>query len=83
MTAHSVVTATPKYSFQMKLPLAFLVIPSPEFISGCCSYLGLFMCGHPEEGQEDRPVDGALHVGHRRRGGQGGEVEATRSVMQV
>lgn len=41
------------------------------------------MCGHPEEGQEDRPVDGALHVGHRLGRGHGGEVEAARSVMQV
>lgn len=41
------------------------------------------MCSHPEEGQEDRPVNGALHVGHRRGGGQGGEVQASRSLMQV
>lgn len=41
------------------------------------------MCGHPEEGQEDRSVNGALHVGHRRGGGQSDKVEAARSVMQV
>ena len=38
---------------------------------------------HPQEGQEDDLVDGALHLGHRRGGGQGGEVEAPGSVMQV
>ena len=58
-------------------------IPSQEFICGCCFYLGLFMCGHPEEGQENRPVDRALHVGHGWGGGQCGRVEATRSVMEV
>lgn len=41
------------------------------------------MCSHPQEGQEDQPVDGALHLSHCRGGGQGGEVEAPRGVMQV
>lgn len=41
------------------------------------------MSGHPEEGQENRLVDGALHVGHRRRQGQGAKVKATRSQLQV
>lgn len=38
---------------------------------------------HPEEGQEDGPVHRPLHVSHRWRGGEGSEVEATRSVMEV
>lgn len=49
----------------------------------CCTYFGLFMRGHPKEGQEDQSVNGALDVGDRRRGRQRGKVEATRSVTQV
>lgn len=41
------------------------------------------MRGHPEEGQKDGPVNGALHVSHRQRRGQDSEVEAARGVMQV
>lgn len=59
------------------------VIVPPDLAFGRCSYLGLFVRGHPEEGQEDRPVDGALSVDHRRGGGRGGQVEAARSVVQV
>lgn len=49
----------------------------------CCSYFGLFMCGHPKEGHEDHSVNGALYVGDLRRGRQHGKVEATRGVTQV
>lgn len=49
----------------------------------CCSYFGLFMCGHPKESQEDQSVNGALYVGDRRRRRQRDKVEATRSMTQV
>lgn len=47
------------------------------------SNLGFFVRGHPEESQEDGSVDGALHISHRRGGGESGEVEAPGSVMEV
>lgn len=47
------------------------------------AHLRLLVCGHAEEGEEDPPVEGALHVGHGRRGGQPSQVQASGGVTQV
>lgn len=47
------------------------------------SDLGFFVRGHPEEGQENRLVDGPLHVSHGRRQRQRREVKAAWSLVEV